>query len=87
MEGEGLPHEDAHWNEDRIEADEAMVAARRQDRGGVEIAHALRRASMVTMFRRYEKRAEGWTWFAGEEAPNRDCELANCGSRLVPAHL
>ncbi len=66
MEAEGIPHEDAHWYEDRIQAGETLVAARTPDRRGAEIARALRRAGGHDV-RRYEKRAEGWTRFTGEE--------------------
>ena len=66
MEAEGIPHEDAHWYEDRIEAGETLVAARTQDRSGTEIAGALRRTGGHDI-RRYEKRAEGWTRFTGDD--------------------
>ncbi|HEV2438513.1 MAG TPA: hypothetical protein VGX97_00435 [bacterium] len=66
MEAEGIPHEDAHWYEDRIQARETLVAARTAERPGAEIAAALRRAGAHDV-RRYEKRAEGWTRFAGED--------------------
>ena len=66
MEAEGIPHEDAHWYEDRIQAGETMVAARTQDRSGAEIARALRRAGGHDV-RRYQKLAQGWTRFTGED--------------------
>ena len=66
MEAEGIPHEDAHWYEDRIEAGETLVAARTQNRSGTDIARALRRTGAHDV-RWYEKRAEGWTRFAGED--------------------
>lgn len=66
MEGEGVPHDAAHWYEDRVDAGETMVAARTGNRRGVEIARALRRAGGHDIHR-YEKRAEGWTRFTGED--------------------
>lgn len=66
MEAEGIPHEDAHWYEDRVQAGETLVAARTQDRSGADIARALRRIGSHNV-RRYEKRAEGWTRFTGED--------------------
>ena len=66
MEAEGIPHEDAHWYEDRVQAGETMVAVRTLDRRGAEIAAVLRRSGGHDI-RRYEKRAEGWTRFTGED--------------------
>jgi hypothetical protein len=66
MEGEGLPHDDADWYEDQIEGGRAMVAVRTIDRRGKEIARLLRRVGGRDV-RRYEKRADGWTAFTGDE--------------------
>ncbi|HEV2358668.1 MAG TPA: hypothetical protein VGZ23_13835 [bacterium] len=66
MEGEGLPHEDAHWYEDRIDAGETLVGVRTQDRRGAELAQTLRRTGGHSVGR-YEKLAGGWTRFTGED--------------------
>jgi hypothetical protein len=66
MEAEGVPHEDAPWYEDRIQAGGTMIAARTQDRSGAEIARALRHAGGHDV-RRYQKLAQGWMRFTGED--------------------
>jgi hypothetical protein len=84
MEGEGLPHEAGQWYESKIEAGDTMVAARVQDRRGAEIARALRQAGGHDV-RRYEKRAEGWTQFTGDdEAKPEEAKTADPDYAALP---